>query len=838
MAVFATRDIANLRREDLLDDYLKIAKRRKGALVATALRTKSTSMRDILVHGAVGRQLTSEQLKRRLLLEGLDPAKVLDPDLLEDLGRLVILQDILKDDTLFGEKLLYLAAECKKSEGGLAIESRRVLIQHLVGRGDSVSVEKLLDESPDIDQELHGYLRGEVLNPFISLDGGNYAEWLANFNRFFIENGIAPVRLNRRGSQPFDRLTTEVTSKVHGTDSHDPLVSVVLTTYQPNEEHLAASVQSIIEQSWQKLEIILVDDCSGDEFTAVFDRIRLLDSRIKIIHAVENRGTYVARNIGYAASKGDFITGQDDDDWSHPERLFRQVEFMKQNSAYIACRIMAIRADENLGRCRVGYKPIVLNPSSLMIRRDGYKRTGGYLESRKGADSEYYFRLKSVTGGRVANLKEPLSVIRILPESLSRGDFSAGWRHPSRTAFRSAFRYWHRTSSQSELDISEGDPPSVAIPRRFKTETKTSAPTEYDVVFAGDWQRYGGPQKSMLEEVFALLSAGYRVGILNLEAARFMSDGPSEPLNDQIQYLINRGAVGEVFYDENVDVRLLMLRYPPILQFFTSEQSKLRIRSMVVVANQAPAELDGTDIRYLVDECHQNAKTAFGIEPHWIPQGPQVRDFLEYYLKAPVLTAFDSPGILDLDSWWHDRLWYRSTVPVVGRHSRDDAMKWPSTKQQLEEIYRVDGSYDVRIMGGHRTPLRVIGTKRVPAAWTVWKKDALPVKDFLNTLDYFVFYQHPQAVEAFGRAVLEALASGTVVILPKHFERVFGEAALYAEPHELRELISELHSDYSIYQAQLDRSKAVLRDKFSYLAFTKLVERLLAGLSIVEDKVI
>src|SRR5699024_6386820 len=143
------------------------------------------------------------------------------------------------------------------------------------------------------------------------------------------------------------------------------------------------------------------------------------------------------------------------------------------------------------------------------------------------------------------------------------------------------------------------------------------------------------------------------------------------------------------------------------------------------------------------------------------------------------------------------------------------------------KIYRVDGEYDVRIMGGHRTPLRVMGTKRVPGAWTVWKKDAMPVPDFLHTLDYFVFYQHPQAVEAFGRAILEALASGVVVILPKHFEAVFGPAAVYADIDEVQGLIQYLHSDFSVYKAQLEKSLKILNERFSYSSYRQKIKMFL-----------
>src|SRR5699024_434690 len=196
------------------------------------------------------------------------------------------------------------------------------------------------------------------------------------------------------------------------------------------------------------------------------------------------------------------------------------------------------------------------------------------------------------------------------------------------------------------------------------------------------------------------------------------------PLNDAVQKLINEQVIDEVFYDDFAQVRLLILRYPPILQFFAHERSNLTISSMIILANQAPSELDGRDVRYLVGDCHANARSAFGVEPLWVPQGPQVRDFLAHYLEFPALAEFDLPGILDIGAWWHTRLWYRSTLPVVVRHSRDDAMKWPDDKEVLTEIYRIDGTYDIRIMGCHTTPLKVLGTREVPAAWTSYKKEA------------------------------------------------------------------------------------------------------------------
>ena len=87
MNAASSRDFRNLRREDLLDDYLKIALSRKGSLVATALRTKSISMRKIFIHGALRVPLTDSELRSQILTDTFDPSKVKNVQLLGDLGR-------------------------------------------------------------------------------------------------------------------------------------------------------------------------------------------------------------------------------------------------------------------------------------------------------------------------------------------------------------------------------------------------------------------------------------------------------------------------------------------------------------------------------------------------------------------------------------------------------------------------------------------------------------------------------------------------------------------------------------------------------------------------------
>src|SRR5699024_1258301 len=421
-----------------------------------------------------------------------------------------------------------------------------------------------------------------------------------------------------------------------------------------------------------------------------------LDPRVRIIYLSENQGTYIARNIGYAASRGDFITGQDDDDWSHPQRIARQIEYMRTNPEAIGCRVLGIRCNEYLQKVRVGYGPTTYNTSSLLIHKEGYTATGGYLPARKAADTEFLHRVSKATGRPVGSVKQPLSLIRILDGSLSRMDFAPGWMHSARRSFRSSYEYWHKNASTEELKISDGTVPKVYIPHRYRTQTEQPN-IKFDVVFAGDWEHYGGPQKSMLEEIFALKRAGFKVGVMNLEATRFMTRNIQKRLVPAIQKLIYDGYVDQVHYDDQFKVDLLILRYPPILQFFTYETSKLEVQSLVILANQAPSELDGSDIRYLVEDCDRTATRSFNVKPLWVPQGPQVRDFLEYYVPNLDLAEFNIPGILDLDEWWQERLWFRSEVPVVGRHSRDNRMKWPSSREVMDSVYPANGQFDVRI---------------------------------------------------------------------------------------------------------------------------------------------
>ena len=91
------------------------------------------------------------------------------------------------------------------------------------------------------------------------------------------------------------------------------LISVIVPVYKV-EAYLDRCVQSIVDQTYTNLEIILVDDGSPDNCPAMCDAWAAKDPRIKVIHK-ENRGVSSARNVGMNIAKGEFVCFVDSDDW-------------------------------------------------------------------------------------------------------------------------------------------------------------------------------------------------------------------------------------------------------------------------------------------------------------------------------------------------------------------------------------------------------------------------------------------------------------------------------------------------------------------------------------------
>lgn len=125
-----------------------------------------------------------------------------------------------------------------------------------------------------------------------------------------LRQGESTVLKNQKGNvKGMKKSGNEINNSVTGT------IGVIVPVYRIKEEYLRCCIESIINQTYQDIEVILVDDCSPDGCGKVCDEYAQLDHRIRVIHMQENKGQANARNEGVQVCKAKWITFVDADDW-------------------------------------------------------------------------------------------------------------------------------------------------------------------------------------------------------------------------------------------------------------------------------------------------------------------------------------------------------------------------------------------------------------------------------------------------------------------------------------------------------------------------------------------
>ena len=112
------------------------------------------------------------------------------------------------------------------------------------------------------------------------------------------------------------------------------LVSVIVPVYN-SELYLKRCINSIVQQSYKNLEIILINDGSTDFSLSICNEFQIKDSRIKLINK-KNEGVSAARNQGIAHATGDYIGFVDSDDWIEKDYYYELVEAIEKNQATIS----------------------------------------------------------------------------------------------------------------------------------------------------------------------------------------------------------------------------------------------------------------------------------------------------------------------------------------------------------------------------------------------------------------------------------------------------------------------------------------------------------------------
>lgn len=209
-------------------------------------------------------------------------------------------------------------------------------------------------------------------------------------------------------------------------------VSVIIPTYN-RANIIGKSIQSVLNQTFNEFELIIVDDGSTDNTKKIVESFK--DYRIVYKFLNENRGVAAARNIGISLSKAEYIAFQDSDDIWHPHKLeiivsliqqFKNIDFIFSCGEIIKeSKIVGITGDQSWVNGALKNKIIYnlfksnfIPTQGVVIKKDKLIRVGGFDESFPSAsDHELWLRLATICNFYFVN--EPLYEIHFSNECIT-----------------------------------------------------------------------------------------------------------------------------------------------------------------------------------------------------------------------------------------------------------------------------------------------------------------------------------------------------------------------------------------------------------------------------------
>lgn len=201
------------------------------------------------------------------------------------------------------------------------------------------------------------------------------------------------------------------------------LVSVIIPTYMRNPELISRSINSVLNQTYKNLEVIIVDDSpeSYPERDNVASYIKsIADDRVRYIQHKQNQGANVARNTGIKNSKGNFCAFLDDDDEWLPEKLEKQLpKFSDEDVGLVYCQAIEINETSGQSRNKIsethkGYQynklleqNFIGSNSYVVILREVFHKVGLYDENLL-SHQDYDLYLRIAKEYKIDYIDEPL----------------------------------------------------------------------------------------------------------------------------------------------------------------------------------------------------------------------------------------------------------------------------------------------------------------------------------------------------------------------------------------------------------------------------------------------
>lgn len=641
-------------------------------------------------------------------------------------------------------------------------------------------------------------------------------EWLEALNGVYENLDMVRIQIDSDTSMPLmDRLESSTSLRCDG-----PKISVIMPTYAP-DHGIWTALRSLLQQTWSNLEVIVIDDGSPTSYDGFLSKIERLDSRIRLVRQTENLGAYSARNAGLALATGDFITVHDDDDWSHPEKLAVQAQVLLNDESVVATTSAHIRSTENMQFRRVNTKPkhLQTNYSSLMFRKDIMNDIGPWDTTNRGSDAEFAIRIAQNYGtSAVVHLTDkPLSFSRVWSGSLTSGEMYRGFFAYSRLLFRGAFRDWHKKTKRSGSSpvLLPHEPRPYAVPTTFEPGSRNKDLGVFDVVYLTDFAKQAKFSATVLQEIETAAQAGLRVGYMHIDSPQTPRRGDFHPRLFELQLA---GHVVQVSENNQAETDLLLVYDASVGMFLDQFKSTLVVQQGLLVEDKG-VSLSGTTRREAanVKQALQNLDNGFDITFEVV--GASKKEHHNLHNNVPPARLHDDKLIWETHVHAEPaEISAPSDTPVIGFHSFGNKYRWPANQQVFKTVY-FSNDHKTMLYGVMHPARKQFGGD-VLARAEILDRNSYSLESFFDAIDFWIYFPNERLQDRVWLPVLDAMQAGLVVILPKHLEPLYGDAAVYSDVTEVASVVAALSGDSKEYISQATRGQDFVAagfDKQSYV---------------------
>lgn len=209
------------------------------------------------------------------------------------------------------------------------------------------------------------------------------------------------------------------------------LISIITPNYNCGR-FIAQTIESVLAQTYTNWEMLIVDDCSTDDSVQIAQNYAAKDSRIKVIQNEKNSGAAISRNKAIELAQGEFVAFLDSDDLWMPDKLEKQIAFMRENNCDFSFTEYEHIDEENHSLLKVAktikrltYKKMMFHcfPGCLTVMYNQNVVGKVYAKDiKKNNDNALFYPvLKKCKNAR--GIPECLGLYRIRKGSISRNKF-------------------------------------------------------------------------------------------------------------------------------------------------------------------------------------------------------------------------------------------------------------------------------------------------------------------------------------------------------------------------------------------------------------------------------